>query len=155
MTTGLPRPEKIYGRFDAEGKPAGFWTSDIYPPDEDGALNAAIPAEAGEISFATWETLLGNHLARYTNGTISYVEAPPIPPPVPDVAFVEAQRANARLDDGVSAAVTVAEDVRDAVHAIPSGFTGANFAALLLQMKVMSDAFVAMLQAQAPPAPPS
>jgi hypothetical protein len=146
----MEQPEKIYGRFDATGKPTGFWTSDVYPPQEDGTRNAAIPAEAVEITFATWEALLNDPLhARYTGGQVTYVEAPPIPPPVPDGAMVEAQRANERLDAGVTASVDVVRDVQEALHNLPNNFNAQNFAALLLQMKIMLDAFVAMLAAQA------
>jgi len=71
-----------------------------------------------------------------------YVEPPP-PPPVID--------ANARLDAGITAAVATAIAARDAIHNIPSnGAIPARFDALLIQMKVTTDAFVAMLQAQIP-----
>jgi hypothetical protein len=61
--------------------------------------------------------------------------------------------ANARIDAGIAAAVlTAAVAMRDAVHAIPhSGALPARFDALLIQMTVLADAFVAMLQAQAEP----
>src|SRR6187431_1289637 len=104
MTTEQARPEKIYGRFDAQGKPTGFWTSDIYPPTppsspddtSHGAPNPAIPAEAVEISYATWDALLADQLtARYVNGAVTHIAPPPIPPPVPDPPDAEAVRANA------------------------------------------------------------
>ena len=71
---------------------------------------------------------------------------PPTPPP----------SASARLDAGINAAIGAAEAVRDAVHAIPSNFNATNFAAFLTQAKILSDAFVAMLEAQQvqPPQPP-
>ncbi len=59
--------------------------------------------------------------------------------------------ADARLDAGIAAAKTVATNVRDAVHAIPSGFTAANFSSLLTQMKILTDGLVSMLDAQAAP----
>jgi len=82
------------------------------------------------------------------------------------VAFTEAAAnlplppdANARIDDGVTAALTTVVASAQAIHAIPhGGAIPARFEALLLQAAIISDAFVAMLQAQAapmvPPAPP-
>ena len=72
-----------------------------------------------------------------------YVEPPQ--PPTP-----EAANANDRLDAGIEAAVDTVTMARDAIRAIPNG--GAvppRLDALLLQLKVTMDAFVAMLQAQA------
>jgi len=76
---------------------------------------------------------------------------PPPPPPYVD--------ANARIDDGVTAALTTVVAAAGAIHAIPhGGAVPARFEALLIQAAIISDAFVAMLQAQAapmvPPAPP-
>ena len=71
----------------------------------------------------------------------------PFVPPPPPQPIVDA---NARLDAGIAAAVATAVAARDAVHAIPhSGAIPARFDALLIQMAVTTDAFVAMLQAQA------
>ena len=78
---------------------------------------------------------------------LAFMEAQNAPPPV-------AADANARIDAGIMAALTTAEDIRDSVHAISPNFTPANFQAFLLQAKILSDAFVAMLQAQAAPPPP-
>ena len=79
-----------------------------------------------------------------------YVPPPPAPP------YVDA---NARIDDGVTAALTTVVAAAGAIHAIPhGGAIPARFEALLIQAAIISDAFVAMLQAQAapmvPPAPP-
>jgi len=70
------------------------------------------------------------------------------PPPAPPVVD-----ANARLDAGIGAAIGAADAVRDAMHAIPNNMTGANFQAFLIQAKALSDAFVAMLEAQQGPPP--
>jgi hypothetical protein len=59
--------------------------------------------------------------------------------------------ANTRIDAGIDAALTAAKDVRDAVHAIPTTFNATNFGKFLTQAKVLSDAFVAMLEAQQQP----
>jgi hypothetical protein len=76
--------KKFYGVFDAEGVSKGFYVDDIYPPNENGSRNAAIPASAVEITEETWTTLLSNPAtARYLNGSITYVDLPPPPPPAP------------------------------------------------------------------------
>ena len=165
MTTELARPEKIYGRFDAQGKPTGFWNSDIYPPTppsspddtSPGAPNPAIPADAVEISYTTWDALLADQLtARYVNGAVAHIAAPPIPPETPNPAVAEAVRANARLDAGLAASVATIEDVRDTLHDMPAQFNAQVFAALQLQIKILADTLVAMLQGQASiPPPPS
>jgi hypothetical protein len=67
----------------------------------------------------------------------------PLMPPV--VAAVDA---NQRLDDGIDAAIGAAEEVRDSLHAITGTFNAANFSKFLTQAKILSDAFVAMLNAQ-------
>ena len=77
------------------------------------------------------------------------VPDPHVPLPVPVVPA----DANARIDAGVMAALTAAQSVRDTLHAIPSNLSAANFQQFLLQAKILSDAFVAMLQAQATPPP--
>jgi len=69
-----------------------------------------------------------------------------VPPPVPPVVD-----ANVRIDAGISAAITAAQNVRDTLHLIPTGLSAANFQQFLLQAKILSDAFVAMLQAQQTP----
>ena len=68
--------------------------------------------------------------------------APPMPP------VVAALDANQRLDDGIDAAIGAAEEVRDSLHAITGTFNAANFSKFLTQAKILSDAFVAMLNAQ-------
>ena len=69
-----------------------------------------------------------------------------VPPPAPPTADM-------RLDAGITAAISAAEAVRTAVHAIPSTFNAPNFAAFLTQAKILTDAFVAMLEAQRQPPP--
>jgi hypothetical protein len=71
-----------------------------------------------------------------------YVAPPPMLPVVD---------ANTRLDAGINAALVAAQDVRDSLHDIPLQLSGANFQQFLLQAKILSDAFVAMLQAQQQP----
>jgi len=67
-------------------------------------------------------------------------------PPTPD--------ANARLDAGINASIAAAEAVRNSIHAVPATFNAANFQAFLIQAKILSDAFVAMLEAQQTAPPP-
>lgn len=71
----------------------------------------------------------------------------PVPPPPP---YVDP---NLRIDAGIAAAVTVAVTARDAVNAISPSFSPANYELLLAQMKVVTVAFVAMLEAQNDPTP--
>jgi len=68
--------------------------------------------------------------------------AQPVEPPQPVVD------ANARLDAGIDAALVTAQDIRDNLHAVPSTFNATNFAKFLTQAKILSDSFVAMLEAQ-------
>lgn len=142
---------RIYGVFDAQGAPQGFFVDDVYPPKEDGTRNDAIPAAATEITETEWQALLsGQPFTRYVNGEVVVDEMPPPPPPPPlPEALVEAQRANARLDAGVVAAADVAAAVRDAMQAIPDNFTATNFAAMKIQLDALTQAFAEMLQAQA------
>jgi hypothetical protein len=70
-------------------------------------------------------------------------------PAAPTPPIVVQRDANARIDAGISASFEVVKDASQAIHAIQSGFTPQNFVAFLLQMKIMTDAFVAMLSAQA------
>jgi hypothetical protein len=100
----------------------------------DGAVIPNDPANLDYVEYLNW-LALGNYPDPYV--------APPTPPPVRD--------ANARLDAGVLAALNIAIEVRDSIHAIPSGFTPAHFTTMMLQLKVLTDAFVAMLQGQANP----
>lgn len=80
----------------------------------------------------------------------------PFVPPPPPPPYVDA---NARIDDGVTAALTTVVAAAGAIHAIPhGGAIPARFEALLIQTAIISDAFIAMLTAHAapmvPPAPP-
>ena len=70
--------------------------------------------------------------------------APPTPAPPPPVVD-----ANTRIDAGVLAALGTAVAAAAAIHSIPANFNANNFVQLLTQMKILSDAFVSMLQAQA------
>jgi hypothetical protein len=80
------------------------------------------------------------------------VPDPFIPPP-PAPAYVDA---NARLDAGIAAAYDVAVTVKDALQATPNNFTATNFAAAMVQLDALTQAFVEMLRAQMPtdPTPP-
>jgi hypothetical protein len=71
-------------------------------------------------------------------------EVPP-PSPSPPTAVVDA---NMRIDAGIDAALVAAQEVRDSVHDITSTFNAVNFSKFLTQAKILSDAFVAMLEAQ-------
>jgi hypothetical protein len=82
------------------------------------------------------------------------VYTPPAPPPLPPPPEQPPPDANARIDAGITAAILAAEEVRNGVHAIPSAFNAANFQLFLTQAKILSDAFLAMLQAQQTPPPP-
>lgn len=101
------------------------------------ADSAFIPNDPANRDWAEYEVWLA------AGGVPDPYVPPPYTPPPPD--------ANARLDAGIGAAVGAAQAVRDAVHAIPNGFNATNFTAFLTQAKVLSDAFVAMLEAQQGP----
>jgi hypothetical protein len=75
------QPKKFYGVFDTQGAPQAFYVDDLYLPKEDGSRNDAIPAAAVEISEATWTAMVANHLARFVNGAVTYIEPTPTPPP--------------------------------------------------------------------------
>jgi hypothetical protein len=86
-------PQKTYfGTFDGEGKPTGFYVTDIWPLHK-------IPEDALEITEGVWLELLKNPAhARYINGAVSYVtfpEPPPLPEPVTREEF-DALAANVR-----------------------------------------------------------
>jgi len=71
----------FYGRFDPEGKPLGFWVDDIYPLQENGSRNAAIPADAVEIPEQVWSDLLANQAqARYVEGAVTHIDPPQYEP---------------------------------------------------------------------------
>jgi len=110
--------------------------TDVVIRTEDGASIPNDPANRDRAEYEAW----------LADGGVPDPYVPPEPEP-----FVDA---NARLDAGVVAAtLTVAVAARDALHAMPSTFNATNFVGLLAQMKILSDSYVAMLQAHA--APPS
>lgn len=76
-----------------------------------------------------------------------WLAVPNVPDPyvVPPGAMLDA---NARLDAGIAAAVTVAVAVRDSMQAIPDTFSAGNFTAMKIQLDALTQAFAAMLQAQ-------
>jgi hypothetical protein len=85
-------------------------------------------------------------LVQPTQAQIEAVDTDALPPP-PVV-----HDPNVRIDAGIAAAVTTVIAAATAIHAIPhSGAVPARFEALLVQMNVLADAFVAMLQAQQNP----
>lgn len=72
---------KIYALFDTAGRVAGFWTDDLYPPNEDGGINPAIPADVVEISAEAHARLVEFPDAwRWQNGALVAYEAPPLTP---------------------------------------------------------------------------
>ena len=109
----------------------------------DGACIPPYPESPDYVEYLGWKDIPGNV-------PDPYVAPPPSPP------YVDA---NERIDAGVAAALTTVVAAAAAIHAIPhGGAVPARFEALLLQAAIISDAFLAMLQAQAapmvPPAPP-
>jgi hypothetical protein len=95
-----------------------------------------IPADPNNADFAKYQAWLaaGN----------TPDPATPVPPP----ALV--LDAGARLSAGVAAALTAAQEARNAIHAIPhNGAVPERLATLLTQLNILTDAFVAMLEAQA------
>lgn len=97
----------------------------------DGAVIPNDPANRDRIEYNEW--LAGGG-----------APDPYIPPSVP--VSVDA---NMRLDAGVVASLATAVAAAGAIHAMPNNFTAQNFAQLLAQLKILSDAFVSMLQAHA------
>jgi hypothetical protein len=84
-----------------------------------------------------------------------WLAVPNVPDPAqPEVPLVLQADANTRLDAGIDAALVAAQQVRDNVHAITSTFNATNFSKFLTQAKILSDAFVAMLEAQQQPQQP-
>jgi len=101
--------------------------------------NAFVPNEPANRDWIEYNEWLAD-------GGVPDPHVPPVLDPVRD--------ANARLDAGITASIAAAEAVRNSIHAIPSNFNAANFQLFLVQAKALSDAFVAMLEAQAAPPPP-
>jgi hypothetical protein len=72
---------KCYGRFEADGTPTGFWTDEIFPP-QNGSRSSGIPAEAVEITEAQWSDLLaGQPFTRYVDGAVKHLPDPSASPP--------------------------------------------------------------------------
>jgi hypothetical protein len=98
----------------------------------DGANIPPDPANRDYAEYLSWKAL--------GNVPDPYVQPPP-PPPVKD--------ANARIDAGVMAALDVAVAVKLAMREIPDNFTEQNVVAAKIQLDALTEAVVAMLQAQA------
>lgn len=68
----------MYGVFESDGRPLGFYPTDIYPPQEDGSLNERIPSGAVPVSDTDWQMLVSKQpLARYVNGAVVIGDEPP------------------------------------------------------------------------------
>lgn len=68
---------KRYAQFDADGFPLGFWSDDIYPSAPDEERNAAIPADAIQITTQQWRALIDNAgLRRWMDGHVVPYELP-------------------------------------------------------------------------------
>jgi hypothetical protein len=102
----------------------------------DGAVIPNDPLNADRVEYEAW------------------LAVPNVPDPFIPPVITPHVDANERLDAGISAAIGAAEAVRDGIHNIPNNFNAVNFQAFLTQAKVLSDAFVAMLEAQQGPPPP-
>jgi hypothetical protein len=65
----MAEDRKVYGVFLEDGRALGFYTSDIYLPQENGERNATIPKDAVEISEEDWLLYLNNQpYASYISG---------------------------------------------------------------------------------------
>jgi len=115
------------------------WSAEV--PSLDFGAGLVAVQEPADASYAIGGTLVG--------GVYTAPPAQPLPPPPPP--YVDA---NARLDAGINASIAAAEAVRNSIHAVPATFTAANFQAFLIQAKILSDAFLAMLEAQQTAPPP-
>lgn len=67
-----PAEPKIYGLFDANGTPKGYWNDVIFPSNPDGSRNDKIPPEAVVITSEHHQELLSNQTARYIDGEVTY-----------------------------------------------------------------------------------
>jgi hypothetical protein len=124
------------------------------PEIYDGKMFMVTP-DTGEpflVSTATGESEVPALVEHHLNPPTPAPYPPPGPPP-PD-PLVEAQRANARIDAGVLAALDVAVAVKGAMTALPDNFTAANFIAVKIQLDALTELVASMLQAQVSIPPP-
>jgi hypothetical protein len=74
---------KIHAAFDEQGFPIGFWHRDLFPDQEDGSLNPAIPGTAIPITTQQWRALVENSgLRRWQDGHVVPYTPPPPPEPI-------------------------------------------------------------------------
>lgn len=71
----------MYGTFDETGRVSGFYSDDVFPPDEEGNRNAAIPVNAIPLDQETYNSLFEYQDGyRLVDGVIvSYTPPPPTP----------------------------------------------------------------------------